>query len=488
MFNRIKSIKLNLQVPLTGPYTRCLRRPAPEVEALGQGETIALLRAGRILAPVPLYPGDVACFYRRGARLSPKDFSQPEWAERILDQRQQATKLAIQYLAVPAGYVRLPQSPLSSQLAAEFTPWLSAPIEAWRTQLKNPLWLNVLRIYRFDPLMVSAQMPWPLDLAPFRAEGLEAVLPRASFKARLDDLQQRLERGQTPPSPQSPQGKSAPYTLADFSEETGCDEAVLNEWEQRLQRKRQIILYGPPGTGKTFVAERLAKRLAASAGLVQLVQFHPAYAYEDFVQGLRPQADGGEVRYQLVEGRFVQFCRRAAELAPAACVLVIDEINRAHLAQVLGELMYLLEYRGRTVVLAGGGSPFSVPDNVYLIGTMNTADRSIALVDQALRRRFAFVRLGPDLAILRRFLKRHNLPLAGLVELVEAINRQIDDPDLALGFSFFMQDGAGLRQALPLIWRGEIEPYLEEIFFNRAEVMAAYRWEKVAVSHLKEWV
>jgi 5-methylcytosine-specific restriction enzyme B len=172
--------------------------------------------------------------------------------------------------------------------------------------------------------------------------------------------------------------------------------------------------------------EHLARHLVAGGtGFVEVLQFHPAYAYEDFIQGIRPRVTpSGQLTYEPVRGRFVDFCDRArrcktppslssiASTGPAVeavrtdrCVLIVDEINRANLARVFGELMYLLEYRDRAVALPGG-EPFQVPENVRLLGTRNTADRSIALVDHALRRRFAFFRLQPDYTLLRRFHER----------------------------------------------------------------------------------
>src|SRR5690606_31193687 len=139
----------------------------------------------------------------------------------------------------------------------------------------------------------------------------------------------------------------------------------------------------PPGTGKTYLAQRLARFLIGTGdGFVDLVQFHPAYAYEDFIQGIRPVAQpDGSLSYEMTPGRFLQFCAEARR-REGPCVLIIDEINRANLSRVFGELMYLLEYRDQEIPLAGGGV-FSIPTNVRLLGTMNTADRSVALVDHA---------------------------------------------------------------------------------------------------------
>ena len=156
-------------------------------------------------------------------------------------------------------------------------------------------------------------------------------------------------------------------------------------------------------SGKTFLAQKLAQHLTQGKnGFWEMVQFHPAYAYEDFVQGIRPFSDDdGVLHYDLVPGRFLQFCQQASQHT-GPCVLIIDEINRANLAAVFGELMVLLEYRDASIPLASGGS-FHIPANVHLIGTMNTADRSIALVDHALRRRFAFIHLPPSYDVLRHY-------------------------------------------------------------------------------------
>jgi 5-methylcytosine-specific restriction protein B len=145
----------------------------------------------------------------------------------------------------------------------------------------------------------------------------------------------------------------------------------------------------------------------------------------------------------------------------------------------LGELLYLLEYREAQVTLAGGDAPFSIPANVRILGTMNTADRSIALVDNALRRRFAFLRVQPDLAIVRRYHARLDTPYAiePLLALIGEINRLIGDPNFALGISPFLHDD--LASELPSIWQVEIEPYLEEFFFDQPEQLLPLRWSAV---------
>ena len=141
--------------------------------------------------------------------------------------------------------------------------------------------------------------------------------------------------------------------------------------------------------------------------------------------------------------------------------------------------MYLLEYRDQAIHLAGGGEPFRIPPNVLILATMNTADRSIALVDHALRRRFAFIALQPDWTGLRRFHETHQTgyPVERLVTVLQRINRQIGDPQSAIGHSFFMT--ATLGATIADIWQLEIEPYLEEIFFDQPEAVDRLRWERV---------
>lgn len=268
---------------------------------------------------------------------------------------------------------------------------------------------------------------------------------------------------------------AAPYPLSQLAADTGLDEETVARWVRAIGRKGQAILYGPPGTGKTFVAEKLAAHLVGGGdGFTELVQFHPAYAYEDFIQGIRPQSEGDRLSYPVVPGRFLEFCRQAQHRRDT-CVLIIDEINRANLSRVFGELMYLLEYRDRAIPLAGAGQ-LKIPANVRLIGTMNTADRSIALVDHALRRRFAFIALRPNFDALRRYHQKTGFPVEGLVNVLERLNQRIED-DYRLGITFFMDEH--LADHVEDIWRLEIEPYLEEYFFDRREEVNDFRWERV---------
>jgi 5-methylcytosine-specific restriction protein B len=208
------------------------------------------------------------------------------------------------------------------------------------------------------------------------------------------------------------------------------------------------------------------------------VQFHPAYSYEDFIQGIRPQSQDGQLAYPLVPGRFLEFCKKA-ESREGLCVLIIDEINRANLAQVFGELMYLLEYRDKKIRLAGSNELFSIPENIRIIGTMNTADRSIALVDHALRRRFAFIELRPNYEVLRRYheKKETGFPVDGLIETLKRLNHAIADKHYEVGISYFLTEN--LAEELEDIWQMEIEPYLEEYFYDQLDKVDEFRWDKI---------
>jgi 5-methylcytosine-specific restriction protein B len=268
------------------------------------------------------------------------------------------------------------------------------------------------------------------------------------------------------------------YLLKQCAAETGFDETELNRYIRAIHRKKQAILQGPPGTGKTFIAEKLAKHLIGGGdGFSDIIQFHPAYTYEDFMQGIRPQSQNDQLIYPIVPGRFLEFCTKA-ESRQGTCVIIIDEINRANLSQVFGELMYLLDDRDRTVKLASG-EEFRIPTNVRIIGTMNTADRSIALVDNALRRRFAFIPVYPNYEVLRQYHHREEtgFPVDKLSSILEDVNRAINNKHYQLGISFFLTKT--LAEDIPDIWQMEIEPYLEEYFFDNLEKMDEFLWENI---------
>ena len=466
---QLKSIRLRLDKPLAGPYDRLLRRPGPEVVALAAGETMAIIRGTRLLKAMPLWESEIACYRTRGkwsSEWSPEEFSNAQQAECWTE------KGLVDSLAVPVGYFKLPNAAWVGALAAELTPWTAQAVEAWRAGIKGDIWLTVLRVYRCAPVQPKflRQTDAYLRVRPFEVEQLQPVVSESEIEQRMEQIQEAVER--------HGRGDGAGYDAQAFTAETGYSADQLRGWIDQLRRKQQLILYGPPGTGKTYLAERLARYLVNGGGFSEFVQFHASYAYEDFVQGIRPQVVEGALHYELAAGRFLRFCAKARQAGEKPCVLIIDEINRANLARVFGELMYLLEYRHRPIALAGGGPKFSIPANVYLIGTMNTADRSIALVDQAMRRRFSFVRLRPNDRLLTNYLKDKGVPSEKLVALLKEVNQAIGDEDCELGISFFMVED--VATALAHIWQGEVEPYLEEVFFDRPDQMVRFRWSKVA--------
>ena len=470
---QLKSIRLRLDKPLTGPYDRLLRRPGPEVAALVAGETMVIIRGTRLLKAMPLWESETACYYAKGKAdtgWSPEDFSNAQQAGHWTEKR------LVNSLAVPVGYFELPNADWVGALAAELTPWTAQAVEAWRAGIERNIWLTVLRVYRCAPVKPKFLRQTGLDLRvrPFEVEQLQPVVLESELERRMEQIQEAVERHYRGGGIRA----DASYDAQAFTAETGYNADQLRGWIDQLRRKQQLILYGPPGTGKTYLAERLARYLVAGGGFSELVQFHASYAYEDFVQGIRPRAVEGALHYELAAGRFLRFCDKARQAGEKPCVLIIDEINRANLARVFGELMYLLEYRHRPIALAGGGPEFSIPANVYLIGTMNTADRSIALVDQAMRRRFSFARLRPNYQLLANYLAKRSLPAEGLVSLLKEVNQSIGDEDCELGISFFIV--ADVATTLAHIWQGEVEPYLEEVFFDRPDQMARFRWSKVA--------
>jgi 5-methylcytosine-specific restriction protein B len=264
--------------------------------------------------------------------------------------------------------------------------------------------------------------------------------------------------------------------LTEAAEDLYIDVEFLRGIHRLLSRHRQVVFYGPPGTGKTFIAQRLARIVAPEDEQRRLVQFHPSTSYEDFVEGFRPVVHDNQLTYELQSGPLRDLADAAAADPQRTYVLIIDEINRANLPKVLGELLFLLEYRNESVrPLYRPDDEFSLPENLWIVGTMNTADRSVALLDAALRRRFQFVDFSPDVRgespisqVLKNWVEREG-ELAILPEIVDALNnrlhRELGGDHLAFGPSFFMRRGI-TEEDLRDIWRYQVEPLVADLFFG----------------------
>lgn len=284
-----------------------------------------------------------------------------------------------------------------------------------------------------------------------------------------------------------PQQEHTEDPLGDLADELLVDRDFLDEVVELLEDKKQVVFYGPPGTGKTYFARKLAEILVPDVERRPIVQFHPSTSYEDFFEGYRPETDAdGVMTYRLQRGPLADLAARASDAPGRRHVMIIDEINRANLPKVLGEMLFLFENRNTPVrTLYRPDDPFELPKDIWFIGTMNTADRSIALVDAALRRRFHFVPFfpnhGPMKGLLGRWLERQGEP-AWVGELVEQVNdelvKDLGGPHLQLGPSHFMKHELD-KSALRRIWRYNIEPFIEDQFFGDADQIEKFRFENV---------
>jgi len=270
-------------------------------------------------------------------------------------------------------------------------------------------------------------------------------------------------------------------SLSALASELLLPEKWLGGIRDVLFKKKQVIFQGPPGTGKTFLAKSISRTIT-SPDRVTLVQFHSSYAYEDFVEGFRPSESNGTLIFEVKPGPLVQIAEKAISDPENTYVLIVDEINRANLAKVFGELYFLLEYRNEEISLQYGDAErlFSLPSNLLIVGTMNTADRSVASLDAAIRRRFAFIDLVPDREpvqnLLSAWLEANKKP-AWISELLKIVNLGINDSRFKLGPSYFMvQD---VEEDLENIWNYQILPQLHDVHFGDEKILSKYSFDTV---------
>lgn len=312
---------------------------------------------------------------------------------------------------------------------------------------------------------------------------LTDITKHRDYVETLEELVAGEDETQLAPAP-----KAAPtYGKEDFLDQVFLDEASYERLRSLLSRKKNIILAGPPGVGKTYAAKRLAYSIigAKDPRRVESVQFHQSYSYEDFMMGYRPTASGG---FELTEGPFYRFCDVAREDdADRPYFFIIDEINRGNISKIFGELLMLIEgdKRGQELRLLYKNELFTVPPNLYIIGMMNTADRSLAVMDYALRRRFGFFNMKPGFGSqgFQDWMDEADNPaFRRLIDTVVELNSAIaDDPALGVGFqighSFFCAPSRGIQADygwLTSIVEDELIPLLEEYWFD--EPQKVFEW------------
>lgn len=273
----------------------------------------------------------------------------------------------------------------------------------------------------------------------------------------------------------------APKVVTDvFSD---AEEAFFKRMDKLLERKGQCILYGPPGTGKTYSAQRYIKWKLQNDEkdrldhCYEICTFHPSYTYEDFIEGFKPaSSNNGQVSFTLEDGIFKRFCEKARNDQEMPYFFIIDELNRGNVPKIFGELITMLEHdkRGVQIILPQSKKPFSIPKNVFLIATMNTSDRSIKMLDAALKRRFGFIECLPNYEVIDTVIDGINLSPAAILRKLNQRLVEKGGRDKQIGHSYFMKSGEQILTIDDLkdVLEFEIIPLLQEYCFDRYEDLA----------------
>lgn len=270
------------------------------------------------------------------------------------------------------------------------------------------------------------------------------------------------------------------YSEGEFLDEVFMDSAEYTRLKSLLLGKKNIILQGAPGVGKTYSAKRLAYSIIGekNESRIEFIQFHQNYSYEDFIMGYKPKEDGG---FELKRGVFYNFCKKAQSDPNKDYFFIIDEINRGNMSKIFGELLMLIEngYRGEMheIRLAYNDEHFFVPENLYIIGMMNTADRSLAMIDYALRRRFSFFDIVPgfDTEGFNKYKENLNSETFNqVIDAIKALNAEIAEDDslgqgFCIGHSYFCNQDSFDKMWLENVIKYDIEPMLREYWFDNAE-------------------
>jgi hypothetical protein len=331
--------------------------------------------------------------------------------------------------------------------------------------------------YEFEPNLLghTVKVDWLSNLD--ETYSLGTFFPKVNKTLSHIDLEDALDIIAGDQMVQS--SPNEPLTLDWLVEKTlWPKEALQTLIDALLTSKGQVVLAGPPGTGKTWVAKHIAQYLTQNdEDRFRTVQFHPSYGYEEFMEGIRPIAEGGAISFEPRRGIVLDVVDKMGT-SDDPFVLIIDEMNRANLPRVFGELMYLMEYRSEEIQLQYSPA-FSLPRNLFFIGTMNTADRSIRSIDAALRRRFEIFECLPSRPVLENYYSEHKNEVKNLFDGFDLLNTELLGnlgKHHTIGHTFFMQDNM-TRDRLRGIWERQILPLIEEYFFDQSAILENFTFD-----------